>query len=132
MGNSDRTYGKAIVTRVILLAVAAALMTGLGAVPAAGSQTDTGLRGKVLRGPISPVCRSDVPCYVPFKGTLVFTRVVSLSGAPAKRAQTAADGTYRVLLAPGRYRVKLDLVNEGVDWFERCGSETTERPLWVI
>lgn len=33
---------------------------------------------------------------------------------------------------PGRYRVKLDLVNEGVDWFERCGSETTERPLWVV
>jgi hypothetical protein len=36
------------------------------------------------------------------------------------------------LTEPGRYRVKLDLVNEGVDWFERCGSETTERPLWVI
>jgi hypothetical protein len=33
---------------------------------------------------------------------------------------------------PGRYRVKLDLVNEGVDWFERCGSETTEHPFWVI
>lgn len=32
----------------------------------------------------------------------------------------------------GRYRVKLDLVNEGVDWFERCGSTTTERPLWVV
>jgi len=36
------------------------------------------------------------------------------------------------LTAPGRYRIKLDLVNEGVDWFERCGSETTERPLWVV
>jgi hypothetical protein len=36
------------------------------------------------------------------------------------------------LATPGRYRIKLDLVNEGVDWFERCGSETTERPLWVV
>ena len=32
----------------------------------------------------------------------------------------------------GRYRLKLDLVSEGVDWFERCGSETTTRPLWVV
>jgi MoaA/NifB/PqqE/SkfB family radical SAM enzyme len=33
---------------------------------------------------------------------------------------------------PGRYTLKLDLVNEGVDWFERCGSETTVRSLWVL
>ena len=36
------------------------------------------------------------------------------------------------LATPGRYRIKLDLVNEGVDWFERCGSEPTERPLWGL
>jgi MoaA/NifB/PqqE/SkfB family radical SAM enzyme len=40
--------------------------------------------------------------------------------------------TLPALATPGRYRIKLDLVNEGVDWFERCGSETTERPLWVV
>ena len=33
--------------------------------------------------------------------------------------------------APGRYSVKFDLVSEGIDWFERCGSPTTIRPLWV-
>jgi hypothetical protein len=33
---------------------------------------------------------------------------------------------------PGRYRIKLDLVNEGVDWFERCGSPTTTKDLWVV
>ena len=33
--------------------------------------------------------------------------------------------------APGRYTVKFDLVSEGIDWFERCGSPTTTRPLWV-
>ncbi len=33
--------------------------------------------------------------------------------------------------APGRYRVKLDLVSEGIDWFEACGSPTTSRMLLV-
>jgi len=32
----------------------------------------------------------------------------------------------------GRYQLKFDLVNEGVDWFERCGSDTTIRPFWII
>ena len=31
----------------------------------------------------------------------------------------------------GRYRLKFDLVSEGIDWFERCGSPTTTRRLWV-
>ena len=32
---------------------------------------------------------------------------------------------------PGRYTLKFDLVSEGIDWFERCGSPTTTRSLWV-
>jgi hypothetical protein len=32
---------------------------------------------------------------------------------------------------PGRYSIKFDLVSEGVDWFERCGSETTVKTFWV-
>jgi hypothetical protein len=32
---------------------------------------------------------------------------------------------------PGRYTLKFDLVSEGIDWFERCGSPTTLKPLWV-
>ncbi len=31
----------------------------------------------------------------------------------------------------GRYALKFDLVSEGIDWFERCGSETTVRTLFV-
>ena len=31
----------------------------------------------------------------------------------------------------GRYSLKFDLVCEGVDWFEKCGSETTSIPLIV-
>jgi hypothetical protein len=32
---------------------------------------------------------------------------------------------------PGRYQVRFDLVLEGVDWFENCGSEVTVRALDV-
>jgi hypothetical protein len=35
------------------------------------------------------------------------------------------------LTQSGRYAIKFDLVYEGVDWFERCGSETTTTPIWV-
>ena len=32
---------------------------------------------------------------------------------------------------PGRYQLKFDLVSEGIDWFEACGSETTTKLLRV-
>jgi hypothetical protein len=32
---------------------------------------------------------------------------------------------------PGKYGLKFDLVSEGIDWFESCGSPTTTRGLWV-
>jgi hypothetical protein len=32
---------------------------------------------------------------------------------------------------PGRYALKFDLVSEGVDWFESCGSPTITRGLSV-
>ena len=31
----------------------------------------------------------------------------------------------------GTYQLKFDLVSEGIDWFERCGSPTTTKPLLV-
>jgi Radical SAM superfamily/Iron-sulfur cluster-binding domain len=32
---------------------------------------------------------------------------------------------------PGRYALKFDLVSEGIDWFEKCGSPTTMKTLLV-
>jgi len=32
---------------------------------------------------------------------------------------------------PGRYALKFDLVSEGIDWFEKCGSTTTMKTLLV-
>jgi hypothetical protein len=33
---------------------------------------------------------------------------------------------------PGRYVLKFDMVSEGVEWFEKCGSPTTQQPLLVL
>ena len=33
---------------------------------------------------------------------------------------------------PGRYALKFDLVSEGIDWFESCGSPTTTKTLVVL
>jgi hypothetical protein len=33
---------------------------------------------------------------------------------------------------PGRYALKFDLVAEGIDWFEACGSPTTTKTLLVF
>jgi hypothetical protein len=33
---------------------------------------------------------------------------------------------------PGRYALKFDLVSEGIDWFEACGSPTTMKTLVVL
>jgi len=34
--------------------------------------------------------------------------------------------------APGRYKLKFDLVSEGIDWFEQSGSQTTVKDLIVL
>ena len=48
---------------------------------------------------------------------------------PGSRANVAIQ--IPVPPQPGRYALKFDLVCEGIDWFERCGSETTIKPLVV-
>jgi hypothetical protein len=44
-----------------------------------------------------------------------------------------ADVPIEILVPPnpGRYQLKFDLVSEGIDWFEACGSETTMKALTV-
>jgi len=47
-------------------------------------------------------------------------------------AATDITLTLASLPGPGRYMLKFDLVSEGVEWFEKCGSATTMLPLWVL
>jgi hypothetical protein len=46
------------------------------------------------------------------------------------RADVAID--VPVPREPGRYALRFDLVSEGIDWFEACGSEPTVRALVVV
>src|SRR5688572_27999217 len=47
-------------------------------------------------------------------------------------AQTQVPMTITAPAEPGRYTLKFDLVSEGIDWFEACGSPTTVKTLMVI
>ena len=57
--------------------------------------------------------------------------------ARASLAESLLPGRYADLMIEipmptrGRYRLKFDLACEGIDWLERCGSETTSKTLWV-
>src|SRR4051812_27559635 len=54
---------------------------------------------------------------------------------PGTLSPSASVNVPMTLTAPerkGRYNLKFDLVSEGIDWFEACGSETTMKALVVI
>jgi hypothetical protein len=65
-------------------------------------------------------------------------RLINLDFARAKLPGPLEGGQeipLKIELPPlatrGRYALKFDLVFEGVDWFEKCGSPTTLYPLYV-
>jgi hypothetical protein len=88
------------VRRGVLISVA---LLALAAVPAAaGTAAKSGLRGTVTLFPASPVCIEGDPCSKPAAHALLHFR---RDGRVAARVETRADGTYRVILAPGLYRV---------------------------
>ena len=61
----------------------------------------TGLTGTVTRGPITPVCRVDVPCDAPFSAS--FT--VQQNGRQVAQFRSDQNGQFTVLLQPGAYSV---------------------------
>jgi hypothetical protein len=85
--------------------VAAVLALGSLVGAASASPLRTGLHGYVEKGPITPVCRSDIPCSGPAVGVmLTFTRADGTS----VRVKTGARGYYRVVLRGAIYRVTTD------------------------
>ena len=89
--------------------------------------------------PAAPSAQAGAGCAV--SGTIVSGStslpgvVVSVLDADNRALDVSAsgtDGTYTLKIpGPGRYTLKFDLVSEGVEWFEKCGSPTTVKPLWV-
>ena len=64
----------------------------------------------------------------------VIERDYARAWLPASLEAGASADVAMELIAPaqpGRYALKFDLVSEGIDWFEACGSETTMKALWV-
>jgi hypothetical protein len=84
---------------VFLLVSLVASATAAGA-----ASMRSGLHGVVRRGPVSPMCVAEQPCYVPAPGyKLVFSRRASV----VARVTTDSSGRYRIRLAPGRYSIRI-------------------------
>src|SRR4051812_1126106 len=81
-----------------LFAVCAAVMWSCAS---AGPSPITGLTGVVMRGPITPVCRVDMPCDAPFSAGFTVQR----DGRRVAEFQSDASGQFTVFLAPGAYTV---------------------------
>jgi hypothetical protein len=81
----------------------ALIVVGLVAVAGASAASPpSGLHGTVRRGPITPVCREDVPCDAPAPDiVLTFSRT-----GLARTTRTDRHGTYRIALPPGIYAVR--------------------------
>ena len=68
----------------------------------------SGLRGFVVLDPSRPVCIEGKPCSAPAPGVVLrFSR----NDRVVARTTTRADGTYRIVLAPGRYAVSLPVAH---------------------
>ena len=88
-------------TKALGLAVLTTLALGCGS--AGGGTATGGLKGRVMRGPIMPVCRVGVPCDEPARGVkLIFSR----SGKVVGRTTTNQKGYYRIALRRGAYSVR--------------------------
>jgi hypothetical protein len=81
----------------LLLVTAATAAAGASAAVA-----PSGLHGVVMRGPISPVCRDDVPCDAPAPGvSLTFVRA-----GVSRTTLSDAKGRYRIMLPAGIYALR--------------------------
>ena len=92
--------------KTVGFAVLATLVLGCGSAgggTASGDATASGLNGRVMRGPTTPVCHIGKPCEEPARGVkLIFSR----SGKVVARTTTNEKGRYRIALKSGAYSVR--------------------------
>ena len=86
-----------------LFVVLAGVVT-ISACGATAPSPTTGLTGTVVRGPITPVCRIDVPCEASFSAGFTVQR----AGREVARFQSDAEGQFTVRLDAGTYSVVPD------------------------
>jgi hypothetical protein len=70
------------------------------------TQSESGIEGEALIGPIRPVIRVNIPTpnTAPYQTTLVV--VTAKEGREIRRFETGSDGKFRVKLPPGEYIIK--------------------------
>ncbi len=95
--------------RTLALGIAALLglllLAACGGAPEVplGSDTDSGIEGRVTVGPVCPVVREGVPCPDrPYEAEL---SILDGSGREVASVRSDAAGSYRLALTPGAYRV---------------------------
>ena len=81
-----------------------------------------GLQGTVVKGPVTPVCRTGQRCSAPAQVTLSFSRTTSPGHYRFYWLRTSPTGRYRVALPPGYYTVQIK---------ERIGIGRNIRPARV-
>jgi len=72
--------------------------------PAINNAPDTGLQGKVIRGPITPVCKDNEPCDAPFSAEFMVLKNVREVG----RFKSDSQGEFTIVLEPGSYLIVPD------------------------
>jgi hypothetical protein len=82
----------------LTLLVCSAVACRIGTSP---SPPSSGIQGRVLRGPVTPVCIVDQPCYAPFAATFL----VQQRGVTVTVFRSDSGGRFLVHLAPGAYTV---------------------------
>ena len=85
-----------------MLVLALTTLVLLLAGPGLSTTGSAGLRGVVMRGPTSPVCRVDEQCEEPAANVVL---VFSQASHVIARTTTGPMGGYRINLKPGRYLV---------------------------
>jgi hypothetical protein len=86
--------------RTALLSIVA-LSWWMASCGAPAAPSETALAGTVVRGPIQPVCRVDLPCDVPFSAN--FT--VQQGERVVARFRSDSEGRFDVQVARGTYLV---------------------------
>lgn len=79
------------------------VVVGLSAPAAPAITSMSGLRGVVMRGPLTPVCVVERPCFAPARRVVVRFS----SDRVVRSTKTDEHGRYEISLAPGRYTVRV-------------------------
>jgi hypothetical protein len=81
-----------------------ALLFGLWSAGCGATPTTSGIEGTVSIGPLQPVARPGEPDSKPYQAEIAVKN--ASDGALVVTFTTAADGTFRVALKPGNYRLE--------------------------